>query len=190
MSDGAGPSGAQTDAPSRADDAELAALYEEYYPALCAFVRRKFGPGPPEPEDAAQAAFAQYAKLADRSAIENPKAFIYRCAHNYVLDQRRRQAVSARSVAEVTALHEAAAPADGDPARVLEARDDLAAVKAAIEALDPRRRDVLIMHSIQELSCAEIARRMKLSPTRVIQLYAQAVAACAKALRRANGEGE
>lgn len=185
VSDGAHPplgAASATRAPAH-DDREFAALYREYFPALCAFLRRKFGAGPPEPEDAAQAAFTQFANLADRSAIASPRAFLYRCAHNYVLDQRRRQAVSARAAADVVTLSFGLAPAEDDPARVLEARDALAAVAAAIDALDARRRDVLIMHSVQELSCAEIARRMRLSPTRVIQLYAQAVAACAKALR-------
>lgn len=164
-------------------DAELASLYRAHFQPLCALLRRKFGSGPPEPEDAAQVAFAQFVSLPDRAAIENPKAFLYRCAHNYMLDQRRRQAVSARAAADIVALNFGQAPAGADPARVIESRGELAAVSAAIEALESKRREVLILHSIQGLSCAEIARRMKLSPTRVIQLYAQAVAACAKALR-------
>lgn len=169
-------------------DGDISALYREHYEALCSFVRRKFGPGPPEPEDVAQAAFTQYTNLPDRAEILNPKAFLYRCARNYVLDQRRRQAVSTRASADIRSLSAGMAPADTDPRRVLESRDDLAAVLAAIESLEPRRREVLILHSIQELSCAEIARRMGLSPTRVIQLYAQALAACAKALGDRDGE--
>jgi RNA polymerase sigma factor (sigma-70 family) len=189
VSDGGRPPlGSVSAAAPASDEGEFAALYREYFPALCAFLRRKFGAGPPEPEDAAQAAFTQYANLADRSDIANPRAFLYRCAHNYVLDQRRRQAVSARAAADVVTLNFGLAPAGDDPARVLEGRDALASVAAAIDALDARRRDVLILHSVHELSCAEIARRMKLSPTRVIQLYAQAVAACARALREGGGE--
>lgn len=162
-------------------------LYRLHFLALSGFVRRKFGSGPPDPEDVAQAAFERFAALPDRAEVRNPKAFLYRCARNYVIDHRRRQAVSTRLAAEVERLNPTGASADGDPLRVLEAREELAAVIAAIEALDARRREVLILNSIEGLSCAEIARRMGLSQTRIVQLYAQAIAACAKALSDAGG---
>lgn len=162
-------------------------LYRRHFTALSGFVRRKFGPGPPDPEDVAQAAFERFAALPERAEIRNPKAFLYRCARNHVIDHRRRQAVSTRLAAEVESLNPTGGSADGDPLRVLEAKEDLAAVLAAIEALDARRRDVLILNSIEGLSCAEIARRMGLSQTRIVQLYAQAIAACAKALSDAGG---
>jgi RNA polymerase sigma-70 factor (ECF subfamily) len=167
---------------------EVEELYRRHFPALCAFIRRKFGAGPPEPEDVAQAAFERFAALPNRADIGNAKAFLYRCARNYVIDYRRRQAVSGRAAADVVALNPTGASADGDPSRVLEAREDLAAVLAAIDSLDARRREVLILNSIEGLSCAEIARRMGLSPTRVVQLYAQALAACARALPPEEGE--
>lgn len=162
-------------------------LYRQHFSALSAFVRHKFGAGPPDPEDVAQAAFERYAALPNRGEIRNPKAFLYRCARNYVIDHRRRQAVSMRLAAEVESLNPTGGSADGDPARVLEAREELAAVLAAVESLDARRREVLILNSIEGLSCAEIARRMGLSQTRVVQLYAQAIAACAKALAVTDG---
>ena len=175
---------------ARADAAagDMGELYRAHFSSLCAFVRRKFGPGPPDPEDAAQAAFERLAALPDRTRIANAKAFLYRCAHNYVIDYRRRQKVSARAVADIVALNPTGASADGDPSRVLEAREDLTAVLAAIHALDARRREVLILNSLEGLSCAEIARRLGLSPTRVVQLYAQALAACARALPAEEGE--
>jgi len=171
--------------PGAASEA-VAELYRLHFTGLAAFIRRKFGAGPPEPEDAAQAAFERIMALPDLAAVENPKAFLYRCARNYVIDFRRRQSVSARATADIVALNPTGASADGDPSRVLEARQELAAVMAAINGLDARRRDVLILNSLEGLSCAEIARRMGLSPTRVVQLYGQALAACAKALA---GEG-
>jgi RNA polymerase sigma-70 factor (ECF subfamily) len=170
--------------------AAFEALYREHFPALCARIRRRFGAGPPEPEDAVQAAFERFAMAPDRSQIRNPAAFIYRSAFNYVLDYRRREAVSQRASAEIIAFETGRSPADHDVSRVIEAREELAAVAAAIEKLEPRRREVLLLRSVEELSCAEIARRMRLSPTRVIQLYAEAVAACAKALREREGRAE
>lgn len=185
--------GHSSDAPVGAVRAEGGAssglddLYRRHFAALSAFVRRKFGPGPPDPEDVAQAAFERFAALPDRAEVRNPKAFLYRRARNHVIDHRRRQAVSTRLAAEVERLNPTGASADSDPLRVLEAREELAAVIAAIEALDARRREVLILNSIEGLSCAEIARRMGLSQTRIVQLYAQAIAACAKAASDAGG---
>jgi RNA polymerase sigma-70 factor (ECF subfamily) len=190
MGEGHPPDATPGQTRSGAGAVDLDDLYRRHFGALSGFVRRKFGAGPPDPEDAAQAAFARYAALPDRAEVKNPRAFLYRCASNYVIDHRRRLAVSARLAGEVENLNALGASADTDPARVLEAREELAAVIAAIEALDARRRDVLIMNSIEGLSCAEIARRMSLSQTRVVQLYAQALAACAKALAATEGEGQ
>ena len=168
---------------------DLSAVYNAYYSRLCIFLRRKFGSGPPDPEDAVQAAFASFAALREPSSIQNPKAFLYRTACNFVIDHRRRAAVSTRAVADIVALNIISPPVDADPERVLEDRESLAAVSAAIAGLESRRRTVLIMYSIGELSCAEIARRLGLSPTRVVQLYAQAIEVCAKALRDAGAGG-
>jgi RNA polymerase sigma-70 factor (ECF subfamily) len=166
----------------------LTDLYLNHFSALCAYVRKKFGMGPPDPEDAAQAAFAQFAALKNPERIENPRAFLFTCASNFVLDHRRRQSVSSRAAIDLLTLKSIDIPAVADPSRVLEGREALAAVASAIRSLDARRRDVLLMHSIDGLSCAEIARRMHLSPTRVIQLYADAIRICQQARHQADGD--
>lgn len=183
---------ARSNARGHASDAEqrLSALYKSYFSTLCIFVRRRFGSGPPDPEDAVQAAFTQFAALKDTSGIENPKGFLYRSACNFVLDYRRRDTVAAKAVRDISTISLGLAPADDDALRVIEGRESLAAVSAAIEALDSRRRDVLVMHSIDGLTCAEIARRLKISPTRVTQLYADAIAACARAIRASDVAGK
>lgn len=81
-------------------------------------------------------------------------------------------------------------PANFDGERVLSARQRLAIVDAAVRAMEPRRRKVLIMHAIHGLNYSEIGRRLRLSPTRVTQLFAEAVALCNKALRDADEGGD
>lgn len=166
----------------------LAQLYRRYWAELTAYARRTFGPGPPDPEDVAQSAFARYAALEDADEIANPRAFLYRTAHNIVMDHRRRAAVRSRLSADL-ALVEPGAPADLDGERVLSGRERLAIVDAAVRAMESRRRKVLIMHAIHGLNYTEIARRMRISPTRVTQLFAEAVALCNKALREADERG-
>jgi RNA polymerase sigma factor (sigma-70 family) len=167
----------------------LAQLYQRHWAELTAYVRGTFGSGPPDPEDVAQGAFARFAALEGAAKVANPRAFLYRTAHNIVMDYRRREAVRTRLSAEVAMLDLGDAPANADSERVLAARERLAIVDATIRAMEPRRRKVLIMHAIHGLNYTDIARRMRISPTRVTQLFADAVVLCNKALREADEGG-
>jgi len=168
----------------------LAGLYHRYWAELTAYARRTFGAGPPEPEDIVQGAFARYAAMDEDARVANPRAFLYRTAHNIVMDYRRREAVRARLSDQVALLDVSEGPANLDAERVLSARQRLAIVDAAVRAMEPRRRKVLIMHAIHGLNLSEIGRRMKISPTRATQLFAEAVAICNTALRDADGGGD
>jgi RNA polymerase sigma factor (sigma-70 family) len=161
--------------------------YRQHWSELCAYVRKTFGAGPPEPEEVAQNAFARFAAM-DAAEVANPRAFLYRTAHNIVLDHRRREAVRSRLSVEVAVLDFGGETANADGERVLSAKERLAIVDRAIRAMEPRRRKVLIMHAIHGLNYTDIARRLGVSPTRVTQLFAEAVALCNAALRDADGE--
>jgi RNA polymerase sigma-70 factor (ECF subfamily) len=163
--------------------------YRQYWSELCGYVRKTFGAGPPEPEEVAQGAFARFAALTPAEVV-NPRAFLYRTAHNIVLDHRRREAVRTRLSAEVAILDFGGETANSDSERVLSAKERLAIVDRAVRAMEPRRRKVLIMHAIHGLNYTDIARRMGVSPTRVTQLFAEAVALCNAALRDADGGAE
>ena len=169
----------------RRDAVDLA--YRRYWTELCLYVRKTFGAGPPEPEEVAQSAFAALSQTAD---VGNARAFLYRCAHNIVMDHRRRESVRLRLSAEVALLDFDDAAANLDSERVLSGKQRLAIVEATIRAMEPRRRKVLIMHAIHELTYTDIARCMRLSPTRVTQLFADAVAQCNAALKAADETGE
>lgn len=170
-----------------ATGADLDELYRRHWNEIRSFVARSFGAGPPDPEDAAQAAFAQFAAIADRSAIENPRAFLFRSARNHVLDFRRRQQTQ-RRYADELGENLASAPAPGDQHRVLEGKERLAAVMAAVRDLEPRRRRVLIWHTIHELSFNDIAVRLGVSKVRVRQLFAEALMMCEQATQALDAE--
>lgn len=177
-------------APSSGGGEAIDQAYRQYWTELCHYVRKTFGAGPPEPEEVAQGAFARFVALGQGAEVANPRAFLYRCAHNIVLDHRRREAVRTRLSADVAVFDLSGEAADADGERVLSAKERLAIVDGTVRAMDPRRRRVLIMHAIHGLNYTEIARRMGLSPTRVTQLFAEAVALCDKALREADGQGD
>ena len=157
--------------------------YRQYRDELCRVVRRRFGAGV-DPEEAAQAAFERLAAVSKTETIANPRAFLHRCASNYVIDQRRRNSVSERSVPELAALNISGPSVEFDAQRVLEARERLAVVLRAVRTMESKRRKVLLLHTIDELTFTDIARRMGLSPTRVTQLFSDALLQCAHAARR------
>src|SRR5688572_5390118 len=68
------------------DDADsLSLMYLHYRQDVINFVRGKFGPGPPEPEDVAQAVFLQIAAHSDVATLRSPRSFLLKSAQNLVL---------------------------------------------------------------------------------------------------------
>ena len=153
----------------------LVRLYREHWRELCRYLAATFGPGPPEPEDVAQLAFARVAAHRDFDAIENPKAFLWRTAHNIAVSEKRSQSVRRRRVDEVVQTGLAAEGDDFTPERVLVAREQIAAVSAVLEAMPAKRRRLRVLNRIEGLSFAEIARRTGLSQTAVKKHVARAM---------------
>lgn len=171
-----------------AEEPRLALLYRRHWDEICGYLRRRFGPGPPEPEDVAQAAFMRLSARDDVGDLENPRAFLYRVAHNLAIEERRR--LNARNRAEAGAAPEDGAETDDrDPERVLSGKERRRLLAIAFSTLEPRTRQILIMSRQDELSSAEIARRLGLSPTHVKRLMAQAIAHC-RAVVEAETQGE
>jgi RNA polymerase sigma-70 factor (ECF subfamily) len=166
---------------------DLDAHYRRYWLSIRRYIVRRFGNGPPDPDDAVQAAFERFARLEDRSAILDPGAFLRRSAHNFVLDHHRAEKVRVQH-SKLEARLETGTD-DLDPERVLSSRERFAILEQAIRTMDEKRRDVLIMSRIHGLTSAEIARRLSCSPTLVKMRLAEAVILCQRALRAAEGEG-
>ena len=160
-----------------ADEPRLALLYRRHWQEICGYVRRRFGAGPPEPEDVAQAAFMRLSARSDIADLQNPRAFLYRVAHNLAIEERRRHEARARLEAEAAPLDPADTD-DRDPERVLSGKERRRLLEIAFATLEPRTRQIVIMSRQDELSSAEIARRLRLSPTQVKRLMAQAIAHC------------
>jgi RNA polymerase sigma-70 factor (ECF subfamily) len=162
----------------------LDALYRRHWLELCRYVRRTFGAGPPEPEDVAQQAFMSFAAVDDPVDIAHPRAYLFRTAHNIVVDERRRSAGQGATVLE---LHPAAAEKSDDrtPERVLMGKERLAVLSAAIRALPKERRRSFLFNRLHGLSCAEIARRTGYSDSAVKKHVAQAMDALEAALTAA-----
>ncbi len=168
-----------TDARRRADALDI--LYRDHRDAVVRYILHKFGAGPPNPSDVAQAAFEKFVTLEHHSDIVNPRSFLFASARNFALDQRRRLKVRSDHADEVRALGDDTD--DFNPERVLLAKEQWKLLEMAIRNMDDRRRNILIMNRMDGLSSAEIARRMGCSATLVKTLLAQALVLCQRALR-------
>jgi RNA polymerase sigma-70 factor (ECF subfamily) len=142
----------------------LIAIYREHSAALCRFLRRKYGPGPPEPEDVMHEAFSRLAALPSEAVtnIEHPKAFLYRTAENLLNTERRKRAVRSAHAAELNFLEQTRS--ECTPERVLLARDQLDIAEAILRKMPEKRRRCFLMHRFDDLSFAEIGRRLGMTP--------------------------
>jgi len=159
---------------------EIGLLYRRYRDGITRYVVRAFGGGPPDPEDVVQVVFERYAAAAASSRVLDPRAFLFRSARNYVIDERRRQSVRADYARDVQSVSSNSDELDAE--RVLDSKQRWAAIEAAIVRLDTRSREFLLMNRIHGLSCAEIARRKGCSATLVKTTIARALVACHRAL--------
>jgi len=164
----------------------LPELYGRHRAELIAFVRSKFGAGPPEPEDVAQQAFANYAALGPHATVTNPRAFLFRTAHNIVVNDRKRQQVGRRFFETAPQAHEICeARDDFNPEVVLLGKEQYRLIEQVIRDMPEKRRLVLLLNRFEDLSYAEIARRLGLSESVVRKHAALAIRECAAVLLEA-----
>lgn len=155
--------------PTSEFEAAFAALYRERYPTLFRYLDRSLG-------DAQMAAdFAQeaFVRLLDRGDFpEEPSAWLVSVANNLVRDHfrgtgRRLQLLTASGD---DAPRPSSAP---DPAVALDRGEQRDQVRAALQQLPPREREVLLLrHS--GYSYREIAVALELSETNVSTILLRA----------------
>lgn len=126
----------------------LDTLYRTYWKSLCLWLRRRYGKGPPEPEDIAQAAFAKIAALDDVDRIQNPRAFLYATAVNTALSgidwiSRTRQFIDKELVDHGETVEEIT------PERVYLDKERFQIVNVAMDRLSAKQREILMRSRIQ-----------------------------------------
>jgi RNA polymerase sigma-70 factor (ECF subfamily) len=136
-------------------DKRMDMLYARHWSELCHYIKKHFGPGPPDPEDVVQDAFMKFAAIEDRDAIDNPRAYLFRTAHNVLVDERRRLALRRANPADAEAR-----PVSDDrtPERVLVGQERLEILTRSLRAMPAPRRRSFLLNRLQGLSCAAIAR--------------------------------
>lgn len=160
----------------------IRALYEAHADEISSFLKARFGAGPPDPQDIVQQTFVNYLGKGDGSAIRNPRAFLYRIAINLTIQQRRAAQRRRKLLPDYARTH--GDPTDElHPERVLLAKEQVRALEDALNQLGERDRTLLLLHRLEGVSYAEIARRTGMAPSSVRYVIGQALKNCQQALQ-------
>lgn len=172
----------------------LIAIYREHSATLCRYLNRKYGAGPPEPEDVMHEAFSRLAALPDETVaiIENPRAFLYRTAENLLNSERRKRAVRSAHATETKYLEQTSS--ECTPERVILAKDQLDIAEVVLRGMPDMRRRCFLMHRFDDLSFSEIGRRLGMTPNgakgHVMRAMAEIVGALEPSDRRPGAKPE
>ncbi len=129
----------------------LAELTERHRGEIVGYLARLLGDRQ-EAEDACQEAFMRAHRAFDRLGPDaNSRAWLYRIATNTGLNAARRRS---HRTARAVDVDPDALPAAGPS---LERREELRAVRRAVEALPPRQRAALMLRQFHDLGYAQIA---------------------------------
>lgn len=144
------------------------ALYDEVFPTLYRYCHRLTGDADVA-EDVAQEAFV---RMLERGVAGEPPAlrvWLFKVA-THVMRDRWRVSSNRRRLLEIHPVTPGAAP---DPEIDLERREDVAEVRRALETLDARDRELLLMRE-EGFSYKEIAEAVGVSATSVGTLLVRA----------------
>ena len=133
-----------------------------------------------EAEDLIQEAFLRMQEYCGKGGeVHKPEHFLVRTVLRLAMNARRdahRDLYVDQNVEELTFLIDA----NPMPDEVLAADECLERMRAALDAVSQRTRDVFFMHRLDGLTYAQIARQMRLSISAIEKHMASALAALAE----------
>ncbi|HVZ29732.1 MAG TPA: sigma-70 family RNA polymerase sigma factor [Asticcacaulis sp.] len=132
-----------------------------------------------EAEDLTQDLMVRLAQRLAQNPIENPEAFLFTTAANLLRDRGRRQRTASRFLADMAASRSENFEALS-PERVLVSKQSLRAILEAQAELDPRVRDVFILHRLEGMKYADIAKLYGLSVSSIEKDIIKALAHLAR----------
>lgn len=166
---GAGPAAAGSVAVEEAEQALFEQLYADYFRKLVADLTAAYGVGPPDPEDAAQKAFANLNKRGNVSTIRDLRGFLWITARNIIFSEKRSLAVRQRNETDLSSHLFGTTSDNLDPERVFIAKEQVSIVVDVLNAMPARRRRIFMLNRVHGLNPTEIARRIGIGRTAVVR---------------------
>jgi RNA polymerase sigma-70 factor (ECF subfamily) len=161
----------------------LEAIAGQYRSALIGFFRRRAHTLGGEEEDLAQEVLVRLAQRRTSDEIERVEAYLFQTASS-VLKDRIRSRAARRVDAHVLYKEDAHALEDFSPEHVLLAQEELRQVIQALSELPGRVRAAFLLHRLEGLGQAEIARRLSVSTSSVEKYIVRALAHVVIRVRR------
>jgi RNA polymerase sigma factor (sigma-70 family) len=156
---------------------EIHTLYSDHHGWLLAWLRKKLGCAQ-NAADVAQDTFLRI--ITSRDALlemREPRAYLTTTAQRLLLDRARRQRIEHAYLAELSQLAQTM-PVTCSPEQVLTALQALEQISAALDNVAPKAREAFLMHYLEEVPQAEIARRLDVSERMVRKYLVQALLHC------------
>jgi RNA polymerase sigma factor (sigma-70 family) len=147
--------------------AVASAMSQRFRPALMAFFLRRIG-NHAEAEDLTQEVLLRVAQRGATIDATRPDAYVFQIAANLLRDRGRRYKVRAAYQAGIGAT-EADWVEERAPDRVLQAKQSLATVVAALRQLPERTRNIFILFRLENMKQSEIADLLGISVRTVEQ---------------------
>ncbi|MEM1143218.1 MAG: sigma-70 family RNA polymerase sigma factor [Pseudomonadota bacterium] len=162
--------------------ATIEELYINQFETLVAFVRSKYGDGPPLPEDVAQHAFTQLIERDTVDDIGSLPGFLWRTAINFAIAQNRKQAVLNKRASDVAEHFFPEGSNKDNPERVYLGKADIEFVMRVISKMPSTRRRAFLLNRVDGMSHRHIAVELGLSRPTVTKHIAKAAAEIEAAL--------
>ncbi|MEM9621116.1 MAG: RNA polymerase sigma factor [Pseudomonadota bacterium] len=137
--------------------------YEEHYGPLVAHLRKRFGAGPPDPEDVAQQTFKRLLTQPSLAEIDNPGAYLRQMARNLAISLQRSTTAAVKRDSEWYANVAHDGSYDLAPERVLLAKEQLKLAIDVVNRMPTQRRRAFVYVRIDGLTVTAAARLMGIS---------------------------
>lgn len=162
--------------PSRSTSA-FETLYQAEYARVLRFFRKRVG-GDDAP-DLAQEVFTRVFAAGAAEHIENPPAYLVRCARNVLIDRARRRALA--HVISYPLDEGRDAPVFPEQMWRIEELDARKVYRRAIMAMPRRTRRIFLMHRLKGMTYSEISEQIGMSCHGVEYHMMRALAQCRRA---------
>jgi RNA polymerase sigma factor (sigma-70 family) len=133
--------------------------FREWHAPLRKFLQRRHSVNSADVEDVAQEVFLRLLRYDRAESVQHPQAYLFRMASNVAAEwsmrAQQRQPHNADWLSDL--------PSDVSPERDAARAASCAALHQALNALPPRRRELLRLQFAEGLSHREIAQRLALS---------------------------
>ncbi|MEM1134117.1 MAG: sigma-70 family RNA polymerase sigma factor [Pseudomonadota bacterium] len=166
----------------------LRTLYARYFADLVSHLRWRYGSGPPDPTDIAQATFEKLSQHGMISDVDNLEAYAWTTANNLIRNERRALLVRNAHAQQENSENIGAECDEFDPERVVMAREELKIVLEALKQMPERRRDVFIACRIDGLNPRQAGERLGISRSAAVRHLALATEFLAREVAQYNPE--